>query len=68
MQKDTCISGFLSRSFKKIKSMKYLTAFITEVLRKYPPIPVDTKIAVKNDMLPSNFNIKPGDRILYMPL
>ena len=54
-------------SYDTIKSMKYLNAFITEVLRKYPPIPIDTKIAKNNDILPSKFYIRKNDRIMYSP-
>ena len=48
--------------------MSYLQAFITDILRKYPPIPLDTKMALGDDILPNGFKIKKGDRIMYSPL
>lgn len=50
-----------------IKKMPYLRGFISEVLRLYPPVPVDTKVAIKDNLLPSGYKINKGDRILYIP-
>ena len=60
--------GFEKPTFKKIHTMSYLYGFISEVLRLYSPVPVDTKICVKNTELPSGINVNKGDRIFYSPL
>ncbi|GAV70568.1 p450 domain-containing protein [Cephalotus follicularis] len=39
-------------SFEELRDMHYLHAAISESLRLYPPVPVDTKVCLKDDMLP----------------
>jgi cytochrome P450 len=51
-----------------IKKLKYLNGFISEVLRLYTPVPVDTKICVNTNILPSGYVVKKNDRIIYHPL
>lgn len=53
---------------KNLKSMKYLHGFINEILRLYPPIPIDTKVCTNDTCLPSGFNIFKNDRIFYCPI
>ena len=54
-------------NFVTIKKLKYLNGFISEVLRLYPPVPIDTKVCVKDNILPSGYKVKAGNRIFYHP-
>ena len=60
--------AFEDPTFKQIQDMNYLYGFISEVLRLYPPVPIDTKICVKDTKLPCGVNIKKGERVFYSPL
>ena len=62
------IIKFEKPTFKKIQSMSYLYGFISEILRLYAPVPIDTKICVKDTQLPSGIHINKDDRIFYSPL
>ncbi|KAL6659995.1 hypothetical protein ACP70R_002117 [Stipagrostis hirtigluma subsp. patula] len=42
----------------------YLHAALCESLRLYPPVPQELKEAVAGDVLPSGYEVRPGDRIL----
>ncbi|XP_065852467.1 cytochrome P450 704C1-like isoform X2 [Euphorbia lathyris] len=50
-----------------IGKMNYLHAAITETLRLYPAVPVDTKVCFSDDTLPDGFSVKKGDVIGYQP-
>ncbi|WRX12907.1 Cytochrome P450 - like 10 [Theobroma cacao] len=39
-------------TFDELRDMHYLHAAISESLRLYPPVPVDTKACLRNDILP----------------
>lgn len=39
-------------SFDELKEMHYLQAAISEAMRLYPPVPVDTKACLQDDVLP----------------
>ncbi|XP_050245150.1 cytochrome P450 94A1-like [Quercus robur] len=39
-------------SFDELRDMHYLHAAISEALRLYPPVPIDTKACLKDDILP----------------
>lgn len=45
--------------------MVYLQAAISESLRLYPPVPIEMKEAVEDDVLPDGFEVKKGARVLY---
>ncbi|KAK4271780.1 hypothetical protein QN277_020421 [Acacia crassicarpa] len=49
---------------KEVKSQVYLHAALCEALRLYPPIPFETKQAIKQDMLPSGHEVGPRTKIL----
>ncbi|GJS46498.1 P450 domain-containing protein [Tanacetum coccineum] len=49
-----------------IDKMHYLHATLTETLRLYPAIPLASKRAEKDDVLPDGFKIKKGDGVGYM--
>lgn len=51
--------------YEELRDMQYLHAVISESLRLYPPVPVDTKACLENDVLPDGTNVKKGWFILY---
>ncbi|XP_058008752.1 cytochrome P450 94A2-like [Hevea brasiliensis] len=53
--------------FEEVKDMVYTHASLCETMRLYPPVPVDTKIAVSDDVLPDGTWVKKGTRVTYHP-
>ena len=49
-----------------LKEMKYLRATLNEVLRLSPPVPMDDKTAVKDDILPDGTKIKAGTIVSWL--
>ncbi|XP_022764670.1 cytochrome P450 94A1-like [Durio zibethinus] len=47
-------------TFDELRQMHYLHAAISESLRLYPPVPVDTKVCLNNDILPDGTFIGKG--------
>ncbi|XVE68539.1 hypothetical protein DITRI_Ditri09bG0075900 [Diplodiscus trichospermus] len=47
-------------TFDELRDMQYLQAAISESLRLYPPVPVDTKACVNDDVLPDGTFIGKG--------
>ncbi len=47
------------------QKMTYTIAFFYEVCRLYPPVPVDQKVAVVEETLPSGLKVKPGDLVAW---
>ncbi|CAN0886449.1 Cytochrome P450 94A2 [Linum grandiflorum] len=47
--------------------MVYTHASLCESMRLYPPVPMDTKIAENDDVLPDGTAVKAGTRITYHP-
>ncbi|KAE9586317.1 hypothetical protein Lal_00000969 [Lupinus albus] len=45
-------------SYEDLKEMHYLHAAISETMRLYPPVPVDTKVCLNDDVLPDGTMIK----------
>ncbi|KAH6905318.1 cytochrome P450 monooxygenase pc-1 [Coprinopsis sp. MPI-PUGE-AT-0042] len=46
-------------SYEDIYAMKYLRAFINELLRVYPPVPIDVRTANRDTILPNKDGSKP---------
>jgi long-chain fatty acid omega-monooxygenase len=54
-------------TYYALQSLKYMDAFIMEVLRLHPSVPKLIKFAVKEDVLPDGTRVKPGDGMSYCP-
>ncbi|CAK8571808.1 unnamed protein product [Lathyrus sativus] len=52
-------------SYDEVKDMVYTHAALCESMRLYPPLPVDTKLAAHDDVLPDGTEIKKGWRVTY---
>ncbi|KAK4795304.1 hypothetical protein SAY86_013298 [Trapa natans] len=52
-------------SFEELREMQYLQAAILEAMRLHPPVPVDTKECLEDDVLPDGHVIKRGWFITY---
>ena len=53
--------------FDSIKDLTYLNCVVYEVLRLSPPVPIEMKLAVNNDTLPSGHKVEKGDMIMFLP-
>ncbi|KAM7487238.1 hypothetical protein LguiB_024722 [Lonicera macranthoides] len=49
----------------ELKEMVYLHAAISESLRLYPPVPIDFKEVLEDDLFPDGTVIRRGARVLY---
>jgi fatty acid omega-hydroxylase len=52
-------------SYDEVKDMVYTHASLCESMRLYPPVPVDTKEAAYDDVLPNGTLVKKGWRLTY---
>lgn len=52
-------------SFEELRQMHYLHASISEAMRLYPPVPIDVKLCLKDDILPDGTAIKQGWFLSY---
>jgi cytochrome P450 len=50
---------------EELKMMDYLQAALSEALRLYPPVPLDFKQVLEDDVLPDGTLIKKGARVIY---
>ncbi|KAL7115111.1 hypothetical protein ACP275_04G164100 [Erythranthe tilingii] len=57
----------LSSAYDEVKDMVYTHACLCEAMRLYPPVPVDTKAALNDDVLPDGTVVKKGMRVCYHP-
>ncbi|KAI3449736.1 hypothetical protein Pfo_006401 [Paulownia fortunei] len=53
--------------YNEVKNMVYTHASLCETMRLYPPVPVSTKSAVNDDVLPDGTVVQKGTRISYHP-
>ncbi|KAM3202053.1 cytochrome 94A1-like [Capsicum annuum] len=56
LQKEDC---------NNLKEMVYMHASICESMRLYPPVPQESKQAMKDDIWPDGTKVKKGTRVLY---
>uniref|UniRef100_A0A0D6QT58 Cytochrome P450 n=1 Tax=Araucaria cunninghamii TaxID=56994 RepID=A0A0D6QT58_ARACU len=65
--KKTSGSGGFSFSYEELQKMRYLHAAICESMRLYPPVVVDSKHALQDDVLPDETPVRRGTRVTYHP-
>ncbi|CDP03715.1 unnamed protein product [Coffea canephora] len=53
--------------YDEVKDMTYTHASLCETMRLYPPVPLDTKVAMKHDVLPDGTAVKKGTKVIYHP-
>uniref|UniRef100_A0A1W7HBQ6 Cytochrome P450 n=1 Tax=Scoparia dulcis TaxID=107240 RepID=A0A1W7HBQ6_SCODU len=53
--------------YDEVKGMVYTHASLCESMRLHPPVPVDAKAAVKDDVLPDGTKVRKGERVMYHP-
>lgn len=53
--------------FDELREMTYLHAAISESMRLYPPVPVDTKACLEDDVFPDGTFIGKGWFVSYLP-
>ncbi|KAL9996726.1 putative abieta-7,13-dien-18-ol hydroxylase [Helianthus debilis subsp. tardiflorus] len=64
----TDVADFAARvSEGTTDKMQYLHAALTETIRLYPALPVDSKVCFSDDVLPDGCNVNKGDVVAYMP-
>ncbi|KAI3916464.1 hypothetical protein MKW92_005921 [Papaver armeniacum] len=51
--------------YDDVKDMVYIHASLCETMRLYPPVPIDSKEAAKDDILPDGTVVKKGMRVSY---
>lgn len=47
-------------SYEELKSCNYLHAAISESMRLFPPVPINSRLAVEDDVLPDGTHVKKG--------
>ncbi|KAG5250511.1 cytochrome P450 family protein [Salix suchowensis] len=53
--------------YEEVKDMVYTHASLCESMRLYPPVPIDSKVAQHDDVLPDGTVVKKGMRVSYHP-
>lgn len=53
--------------YDDVKNMIYTHASLCESMRFYPPVPMDSKEAIRDDLLPDGTFVKKGTRVTYHP-
>ncbi|KAH7423606.1 hypothetical protein KP509_12G063600 [Ceratopteris richardii] len=66
IQHDMCKYAELL-NYQALNRMHYLHAAITEALRLYPAVPLESKVAVNDDIFPDGTKIKAGNFVSYSP-
>lgn len=54
-------------SFEELQELHYLEAAVYESMRLYPPIQLDSKFCLEDDVLPDGTLVKGGTRVTYHP-
>ncbi|TKY62746.1 Cytochrome P450 94A1 [Spatholobus suberectus] len=61
----TATRGVGAFAYEELKEMHYLHAAISETMRLYPPVPVDTKACLDDDVLPDGTRVGKGWFLSY---
>ncbi|XP_024517947.1 cytochrome P450 704B1 [Selaginella moellendorffii] len=60
------VANFSRRlDYQGLNRLHYLQATLTEALRLYPAVPLETKTVVADDVLPDGFSVKGGQFVSY---
>jgi len=54
-------------SFHELRDMHYLHAAITESMRLYPPVPINSRMCDRDDQLPDGTFVRKGWQMTYCP-
>ena len=66
-ERTTDVTGFVeSIDEEALDQMQYLHAALSETLRLYPAVPVDTRCAENDDVRPDGYRVKRGDNVYYI--
>ncbi|KFK37344.1 hypothetical protein AALP_AA4G244200 [Arabis alpina] len=66
-EKTIDVDGFVQSITEEVlERVQYLHAALSETLRLYPPVPVDTKCAEDDDILPDGHRVSKGDNVSYV--
>ena len=52
-------------SIEEVDNLVYFHGTLCEALRLYPPVPLQHKVSIQHDILPSGHHIKPKTKILF---
>ncbi|KAJ7531421.1 hypothetical protein O6H91_14G043300 [Diphasiastrum complanatum] len=55
----------ISFSYEELEKMSYLKAALSETMRLYPPVPLETRYVLHKDTLPDGTNLLEGSHITY---
>ncbi|XP_061997034.1 cytochrome P450 704C1-like [Rosa rugosa] len=50
-----------------LNKMQYLHAALSETIRLYPSVPMNTRMCFSDDTWPDGFSVKKGDMVVYQP-
>ena len=53
--------------YEKLTSLKYLDAFISEILRLHPPVTRVERLCIEEHTLPNGVKVEPGD-LIHLPI
>lgn len=67
-EKDEDDGGKEDYSYDAIQQLKYTHAVVMEVLRLHPSVPIDTKLAVNDDVLPDGTPVPAGSAVSFIIL
>eukprot|EP00457_Paulinella_chromatophora_P004321 gb/GEZN01004333.1/.p1 GENE.gb/GEZN01004333.1/~~gb/GEZN01004333.1/.p1 ORF type:complete len:518 (-),score=47.95 gb/GEZN01004333.1/:399-1952(-) len=56
-----------ARSYQQARSVPFLEACMTEILRLYPPVPADDRQALHDDVLPDGSQVLAGQHVAFNP-
>jgi len=54
------VCGMWGMSYDDLDQLPYIDAVLKETMRLYPPVPVETRAALHNDILPDGTNVPAG--------